>query len=156
MKSLVIDVSKCTGCRMCELSCSVNKEKRIAPHLGRVNVFSDWENGLSTPVVCYQCVDAVCMKVCPVGALSRDSRTNAVVLDEKICIGCRQCTVACPFGGIVFSSEKQKILKCDLCNGQPVCVTFCPTGAIKYEVPQKAGLSKRRSIADKALRYFEK
>lgn len=155
MKALVIDVSKCSGCRMCELSCAFNKEKRVAPHMGRVNVFSDWENGLSAPVVCAQCVEALCMKACPTGALSRDNATNAVIVSDKLCIGCRQCTVACPFGGVVFSAQKKKILKCDLCDGQPVCVTFCPTGAIKYEEPQKYGLSKRRSVADKALHYIE-
>jgi Fe-S-cluster-containing hydrogenase component 2 len=156
MKTLTVDIEKCSGCRMCELVCAFNKEKRIVPHLGRVNVFFDWNKGLSMPVVCYHCIDAPCIKVCPTGALSRNKETNAVVVNEKICIGCRQCVNICPYGGVVFSSEKNKIIKCDLCDGYPVCVNFCPTGAIKFEEPEKYSVKKRRSVADRLLREAQK
>ena len=52
-------------------------------------------------------------------------------------------------GGIVFVPEKKVVIKCDLCDGDPVCVKFCPTGAIKYEEPVKATLAKRREKAEK-------
>ncbi|MDI6641026.1 MAG: 4Fe-4S dicluster domain-containing protein [Elusimicrobiota bacterium] len=155
MKLITIDIEKCTGCRMCELSCGFNKEKKIVPHLSRINVFSNWRLGLSIPVVCFQCTDALCIKSCPTGALYRDKVTGAVIVDEKLCIGCRICSVICPFGGVVYSAEKKKILKCDLCSGEPVCVKFCPTGAIKFEEPTNYSVGKRREIAEIALKYIK-
>ncbi len=148
-KVLMIDAEKCSGCRLCELACAFNKEKRIIPILGRVNVFQNYEQGLSVPVVCTQCEEAPCIRVCPTEALYRDPETNAVKVKEEKCIGCKMCTQACPYGAVVFIPEKKVVIKCDLCDGDPVCVKFCPTGAIKYEEPVKATLSKRREQAEK-------
>ena len=148
-KVLMIDAEKCSGCRLCELACAFNKEKRIVPILGRINVFQNYAWGLSVPVVCTQCEEAPCIKVCPTEALYRDPETNAVKVKEEKCIGCKLCVSACPQGGIVFVPEKKVVIKCDLCDGDPVCVKFCPTGAIKYEEPVKATLAKRREKAEK-------
>ncbi|MCX7715814.1 MAG: 4Fe-4S dicluster domain-containing protein, partial [Endomicrobia bacterium] len=147
MKKLIVDAKKCSGCRYCELVCVFNKEKTIQPSLSRITVFYNWDEGISVPVVCYHCDDAPCIKICPVGALSRDS-VDAVVVDYEKCIGCRMCTIACPFGAIVYSAEKNKILKCDLCSGTPLCVNFCPTKALEYAEPEKNAIEKRKSTAE--------
>ena len=68
-KIINIDAEKCSGCRLCELSCAFNKEKRIIPILGRISVFQNYEEGLSVPVVCTQCEEAPCIKVCPAEAV---------------------------------------------------------------------------------------
>lgn len=150
MKKIVIDAKKCSGCRYCELACVFNKEKTLQPSLSRITVFYNWEEGLSVPVMCYHCEDAPCIKVCPTEALSRDDN-DAVVVNHDKCIGCRLCTIACPFGAIVYSMEKNQILKCDLCNGDPVCVKFCPTGAVKYEEPDKLSVEKKRFTVNNVL-----
>lgn len=150
MKKLVIESEKCSGCRYCELVCVFNKEKTIYPSVSRINIFYDWDNGLSTPVVCFHCEDAPCIKVCLSGALVRNEY-GAVVVEKEKCIGCRLCVIACPFGNIQYSTEKCEILKCDLCNGDPVCVKFCPTGAIRFEEPEEKILKTKKEFADKVL-----
>jgi Fe-S-cluster-containing hydrogenase component 2 len=42
------------------------------------------------------------------------------------------CTLACPFGAVVYETSRHRILKCDLCDGSPECVTFCPVNALEY------------------------
>ncbi len=150
MKKLLIDAKKCSGCRYCELACVFNKEKTLQPSLSRINVFYDWDEGVSVPVVCFHCEDAPCINSCPTGALLRDDN-DAVVIDYEKCIGCRLCTIVCPFGTIVYSSKKGKILKCDLCSGDPVCAKFCPTGALEYKEPQQNSIHKRKLTARNVL-----
>jgi Fe-S-cluster-containing hydrogenase component 2 len=91
----------------------------------------------------------LCQDVCPTGAISRDSNTSAIVVDETKCIGCRMCIMACPFGGISLHPEKHVVIKCDLCEGDPACVKYCPIGAIKYERLDKVGLALRRVGAER-------
>ena len=69
---LAIDHEKCTGCRRCELVCSVFHEGVSNPSKARIKVEKwEWE-GLYIPMTCRQCVDAPCMNVCPVKAIERD------------------------------------------------------------------------------------
>lgn len=93
-------------------------------------------------MVCQQCVDAPCLEACPEEAISRDAKTNAVVVDHKLCIQCGSCVSACVIGLDAVSSEQklairldkdtQFPLKCDLCGGDPQCVKFCPTEALVF------------------------
>src|SRR5262249_58036894 len=55
-----------------------------------------------------------------------------VVLDDQ-CVGCKLCTIACPYGTMFYNRETQKAFKCNLCGGDPACATACPTQAILYE-----------------------
>lgn len=124
-RSKVLFVIKrlCTGCQECELVCSLSKTGIFNPKLARLKVIHS-ETGVTHPVVCRHCLKPLCREACPVEALSKNPETGAVVLDEKKCIGCRACVEACPFGAIQVGPEGE-ILKCDLCNGNPVCVQFC-------------------------------
>jgi Fe-S-cluster-containing hydrogenase component 2 len=67
-----------------------------------------------------------------VEALSRNPVTNAVEVDDDICVGCKVCTIACPFGTINYNKDTGKVIKCDLCGGDPQCAEVCPTDAITY------------------------
>ena len=53
-------------------------------------------------VQCHQCENAPCVKVCPVGALEKG--TDSILMHEERCIGCKQCTMVCPFGAIQMKS----------------------------------------------------
>ena len=75
---------------------------------------------------CNQCSEPLCSEVCPTAAISKNPKDGIVRVDEAKCIGCGLCTLACPYGGISFNVEKGKAFKCDLCDGEPLCVSSCP------------------------------
>lgn len=142
-KILTISPEKCTNCGTCEAVCPNSA----------VNLIYFEEVEISVPVMCLQCEDAACMKVCPKGAISRDE-FGAVVTDPKKCIACKMCISACPFGNISFSPSKKQITKCNLCEGSPRCAKYCPTRAIQYEECTVANTSKKRVVADKFKELF--
>jgi Fe-S-cluster-containing dehydrogenase component len=91
------------------------------------------------------------MAVCPVKAISRDEELNRVVIDYDMCIGCRMCIAACPFGAMSFDTLASKVIKCDFCDGDPQCVRFCDTKAIQYVDASKVNVEKQKAAAEKFL-----
>lgn len=138
--SLFVTPRLCINCGTCDSVCD--------QYAVDVFTFEDGADSLSVPITCMQCEDAACMDVCPSGAIYRDDNSTVLVNQVK-CIGCKLCTSACPFGNIEYNYSVKKILKCDLCEGNPDCVKFCPTQAIVFESPTEANLNKKRIIAEK-------
>ena len=83
-------------------------------------------------MICRQCQDAPCLNACPTGAISVNATLGRVEINEETCIGCRTCVSVCPFGVMTFNSIDRKVIKCDLCDGDPQCVRFCDVHAIEY------------------------
>lgn len=133
--------------------CSFNKIGEFNPRESAVTVLFYEEAAISVPVMCMQCEDAACMKVCPVGAISRDEN-GAVVPNAQKCIGCKMCVSACPLGNMTFSPSQKKIVKCNLCGGDPKCAKICPSGAIQYVEATTANISKKRIVAEKFKDLF--
>lgn len=147
-----VDPERCIGCRTCEIACGQahaesdsSNDSHFRPRLQVI------KRGLSTqPVMCHQCENAPCVAVCPVQALAQAERS--VALDESLCIGCKNCVMACPFGAIdiaLVSKVKIQIVKCDLCQQHesgPECVRVCPTAALEKKdsltVQQQASLRR--------------
>ena len=152
-KILTISPEKCINCRSCELICSFNKTGGFNTREAAVNVIFYEEAAISVPVMCMQCEDAACMKVCPAGAISRDEN-GAVLPDLSKCIGCKMCISACPMGNISFSTIQRKIVKCNLCGGDPMCAKICPSGAIQFVEEITANISKKRVLAEKFKDLF--
>lgn len=146
-RSLRIDAQKCTGCMQCELACSFDKLGLFNPARSRIKVFHLHEEGRCVPYTCTQCSDAWCQNACPVGAISTDAATGAKRIDEQRCVGCRVCTIACPFGTVRFDRVSGKAVKCDLCAGEPACVQACPTGALAYVDADWTGYDKMKQWA---------
>jgi carbon-monoxide dehydrogenase iron sulfur subunit len=150
-RSLLIDPEKCTGCLQCELACSFEHEGVFNPARSRIKVFEFEHGRRSVPYTCTQCDEAWCLNACPVAAIEIDAATGAKTVNELSCVGCKACTIACPFGTINFNPVSAKVDKCDLCAGSPQCVEACPTAAITYVDADWTGMEKMRLSATLAL-----
>jgi anaerobic carbon-monoxide dehydrogenase iron sulfur subunit len=131
-KVLRIDESKCTGCISCVITCSFAHTQRFSMN-AKINIKKDKPEGICEIKVCRQCEDAPCVDACPVAALERNPETGLVMFFAENCIGCKQCSEACPYDAVFFNEEKNLIEKCDLCGGEPMCAKVCTTGAISIE-----------------------
>ena len=148
-KVLMVNHEKCTGCRLCEVICSVTHDGVSNPARSRIKVMK-WESeGLYIPMTCQQCDDAPCMNVCPVKAISRDEDVGFVTVDEDVCIGCRSCVAICPFGAMNYNVMDKKVFKCDLCGGKPQCVLFCDMKAVDYVSADRLSVFKKRDAAQR-------
>ena len=148
-KTILVDPEKCTGCRNCELVCSVKHNGVSNPSLARIHIVK-WEYlGVYIPMSCQQCEDAPCMTVCPVKAITRDETLDYVKVDYDVCIGCRMCVAVCPFGAMNFNIIDKRVSKCDLCDGDPQCVKFCEVKAVEYVDADRLSVFKKKSAAER-------
>lgn len=152
-KILTISPDKCIDCRSCELICSFGKMQAFNPKSSRVSVLAYEDMAVSVPMMCMQCEEPSCMKVCPVSAISKTPE-GTVLIDDTKCIGCKMCVSACPLGNISFSTLERKVVKCDLCGGEPKCAEFCPSEAIQYKEATPANLSRKKLIAERFKELF--
>jgi len=156
---LVVDSNKCMGCTTCMLACSMVHEGEENLSLARIqiiqNPYARYPDDIDV-YQCRQCVDPLCVQACPTGACHVDTANgNVRVIDESLCIGCKQCLEACPFipHRTVWNAGKSKATKCDLCldtpfwsetggpDGKQACVEVCPNKALKLvkDVPSQLG-----------------
>ncbi|MBE8539304.1 4Fe-4S dicluster domain-containing protein [Geoglobus acetivorans] len=142
-KYLMVFPELCTGCRECEIACSLKHDGVVGYQKSRIRVIRDVFEGIEIPVVCMQCIDAPCMNSCRVEAIYVDEN-GAKIIDYEKCIGCRRCIVVCPLGANFLNPETGKPIKCDLCDGDPVCVKFCSTGAVRYLSPEEINSEELR------------
>ena len=136
-RALHIDPEKCTGCLQCEMACSYENEGLFNPSKSRIKVFTFHDEGRFAPYTCTQCAEAWCQKACPVDAIQIDAGTGAKVIVDSRCVGCKVCTIACPFGTVNYNADSGKVAKCDLCGGTPACVSECQYGALLFKEPDK-------------------
>lgn len=156
-KMILVDYTKCTGCRLCETVCSVANTSVCNPARARIKVIRwEWEEELQIPTLCLQCDEAACIGVCPVKALSRDSSLGVVKLNSSFCIGCKLCLQVCPFGAISYDFVKKELIKCQFCDGDPACVKFCETKALQFVDVSDANIRKKMSFGTQVLRALEK
>jgi len=148
-KVLVMDYEKCTGCRLCELVCSVKHEGVSNPSRSRIKIVKWEQEGRYVPMSCQQCETAPCQSVCPVKAISRDDELDRVIVDYDVCIGCRMCVAVCPFGAMSYDIISEKVIKCDFCDGDPLCARFCDIKAVQYLDASEQGKMKQVTAADK-------
>ena len=160
-KGMLIDITKCMGCRACQVACKEwndlpaettaclgcydNPEDLSFITWNRVEFYEYEKDGqvnwFFRPVRCMHCLDAPCVKVCPTGALYKDD-LGFTAYDESLCNGCGYCTQFCPFdvprlrGSVGNMNAKSS--KCTFCQdrvpaGQvPACAKTCPPGAIQF------------------------
>ena len=151
-KQLIVKPEKCVSCRTCELMCSFERTKTFNPRLSAVSVINYESAMTSVPIMCMQCEEACCQKVCPVNAITRDEQ-GAFVMDPDKCIVCKMCVSACPLGNISFSPITKKVFKCDLCGGEPKCAQYCPSDAIRFVDPTE-NPDRKKALADRFKEVF--
>lgn len=163
-KLLVADASRCTGCQMCEITCTALNEGKIQPFISRINVSKNYNFGKEGPRInfthadgqygnrkmtlttCKQCREPFCKNVCPVDAIFADkNHGNARAVNKDICIGCGACVQACPWHVPNVDPETEKSSKCITCGA---CAAACPTGALSV-IPWedvKIAMDKREQL----------
>jgi len=155
-KVLLIEPEKCTGCRKCEIVCSAFHTNTVDPSRSRIKIMK-WDNvGFYLPMTCQFCEKPFCTEVCPAKACHRDLKTYRVIIDKNKCIGCKTCIIACPFGHPFFDTIERVSIKCDMCGGDPQCVTCCETKAIAYVDVDEVGINRRLELSLKVLRWSPK
>ena len=155
----LIDVSKCIGCKACQVACSEWNDLR-APVGDFVGVYDNpadlgdraWtvmrfdehvmEDGHLEWLIrkdgCMHCADPGCLKACPSPGAIVQYSNGIVDFIEEHCIGCGSCVTGCPFNVPRISKKDNKAYKCTLCSDrvsvglEPACVKTCPTGAITF------------------------
>lgn len=141
MKKKIIDMSKCIGCKNCELAC-------IAAHTpgGKIALYQAGlgngtrarnkieidADGHKFPQFCRHCAEPACVEACMSGALQKQEN-GLVLCDTDKCVGCYMCVMSCPYGNARPSlGEKRIMIKCDSCTDRDcmACAEVCPTGCI--------------------------
>jgi anaerobic carbon-monoxide dehydrogenase iron sulfur subunit len=128
-KFVSVDPSICTGCGICEYTCSQEKGESN-PLLSRIRIIR-MKPLFNFALACRSCEDAKCVKACPEKALSQAEDTALILVNEKKCKGCDWCVQACEHGGITIDPNTGLAVACDLCGGEPQCVEFCPEEALE-------------------------
>ena len=132
---LIVDETRCSGCRACQVACADIHEGAFSVALARLRVDKRDTEGIDQPIVCDFCADAPCAAACPTAALTQRS-DGALQLDVSRCEGCGLCAAACPHGALRMHPKTDHPLVCDLCGGEPACVAACVTGALGLEERQ--------------------
>ena len=140
MKRVYVNEDACIGCGLCTVYCQTEHsrsrdiikafKKEIPQPLPGVHVERRGE--LSLSLQCRHCDEPWCIYSCITGAMQKDPISGVVSVDKEKCMGCWTCILACPNGVVTRDSNKEYVVKCDLCTGQqlPVCVANCPNEAL--------------------------
>ena len=130
-RTFFLRAEACTGCGLCQLACSLVKEKEANPARARVSIERLVMDGLMLPHICLNCKNPPCIPACRRHAINKDPLTGWVTIDRERCNNCTLCIAACPYQAIVLTPERD-VLLCDVCEGNPRCAEMCPTGAIRF------------------------
>jgi DMSO reductase iron-sulfur subunit len=138
------DMSRCIGCRCCEVACAEQNGNPYEINWRRVG---EIEGGsyphtqrLYLSMGCNHCLEPSCLTGCPVDAYTKHSVSGLVLHSAAACIGCQYCTWNCPYGVPQYNGERGVVGKCDLCANRldegraPACVSACPEQAIAVEL----------------------
>jgi formate dehydrogenase iron-sulfur subunit len=178
-KSVLVDMTRCIGCRGCQTACKewnelpARKSVFRGEYTNPIRLNSDTytrirytemeKNGPVWSFIkeqCLHCKDPACVSVCPVAALTK-SAAGPVVYNYDRCIGCRYCMVACPFRVPTFEWESARpwVQKCSFCSERikdgliPACIKVCPTTTMFYGEDKEVLAEARKRIADNPGKY---
>ncbi|MBW2146421.1 MAG: 4Fe-4S dicluster domain-containing protein [Deltaproteobacteria bacterium] len=173
MKAILTDVTRCIGCELCVEKCKeINKLGDDMPWRWQSRdglSASRWTSVITRPGShyvrkhCQHCLYPACVAACPVGALKKTPE-GPVIYDVSVCIGCRYCMNACPFGipKYDWNQAAPSIQKCNLCyprilqEKKPGCVEVCPTKATIFGEREEMIAEANRRIRQNPDKYIHK
>ena len=152
------DMTKCIGCRSCEVACNEqnnNPADILWRRIGELEAgsYPDTQRHYLS-MGCNHCLDADCLKGCPVDAYTKDPVSGIVLHSADACIGCSYCVWNCPYSVPQYNPERGVVGKCDMCKGrlddglEPACVNACPEGAIEIEIVNMIEWREDYALAD--------
>ncbi len=150
-KFVAADPDKCVGCSVCEYICSFEKEKVFNPLKSRIRAVR-LRPPINLAVTCRLCENPPCVTACPREALEQSEETGVIMVDADKCNGCGWCIEACDYGAITLHPETRVVIVCDLCDGDPKCVEWCPEEALDFVTPDVLAQKARRTAVKKLFR----
>ncbi len=166
-KALLIDISKCVGCRECMRACAEannlpqeDATELSATHFTVIQGYND--DQVFVRRLCMHCNQPTCVSACLVGAFTK-TETGAVLYDASKCIGCRYCMQACPFEvpRYEWGSLTPRIQKCRMCyervmeGKQTACAEACQFGATTFGDREEMIREARRRISESPGAYVD-
>jgi formate dehydrogenase iron-sulfur subunit len=178
----LIDVSKCIGCKACQVACMEWNDLRdeigtnhgvydnpldltdkswTVMRFSEVEVEKDKLEWLIRKDGCMHCADPGCLKACPAPGAIVQYSNGIVDFHEENCIGCGYCITGCPFNVPRISKKDNKAYKCTLCSDrvgvgqEPACVKTCPTGALVFGSKEDMIQHAEERIVDLKSRGYE-
>ncbi|MFC1582110.1 4Fe-4S dicluster domain-containing protein [Planctomycetota bacterium] len=167
-KGMLIDVTRCMGCRACQVACKqwnqlpATKTRQTGTYQNPPALSGDtWtlvnfvepDDGdvrwLFRKDACNHCGDPTCVEVCPTGACKK-REDGIVFIDQDLCAGCKYCVETCPFNIPHPDHRSGNARKCRMCLDRvdsglaPACATACPTDAVQFG-DRKAMLYKAKA-----------
>jgi Fe-S-cluster-containing dehydrogenase component len=167
LPGVLVDTTRCVGCRACEAACAEANELPAPPDGDKVLAAPREPSTTAFTVVnradgpgggdryakkqCMHCLAPACASACPVRALNK-LPTGPVTYDSSKCMGCRYCMVSCPFNIPKYEYEAlaPRVRKCTFCAPRqaqglpPACAEVCPSGALTF--------GKRHELLEEAKR----
>lgn len=154
-----VDLDACTGCKACVTAC--HNLNGLDPGetwraVGQIHGGTTAAPFVATvTTACHHCLDPACLRGCPVDAYQKDPITGIVHHLDDQCIGCKYCTLTCPYDVPQFDARRGIVRKCDMCHQRlavgeaPACVQACPNGAITIK-----SVSREAIVADNEASGF--
>lgn len=165
MKKFVMihDENLCIGCQGCSIAC--RNENSVPDNVYRLQVHADMKGVFPNLAIdfqrssCVMCEDSPCVNVCPTGA-SFKIENGITLVDERICVSCKYCVLACPYDARFVDPVTKAIGKCTFCfenrvsHGlEPACVTVCPTDALVFGDVYDTSSEVNKLIAKQSIEY---
>jgi len=119
--------SLCTGCRICEVVCSLSQYKKINIQQSFIRYRDSWPE-IGKVDFCRQCKAQKCVEWCPEEDALYINKYGLVELKQENCTGCLECSSNCPYGNLPLNEGFP--LFCNTCLGEYQCAKWCPTGAL--------------------------